>query len=102
MHMKNNIILLVLILSSLTSIKVFSAEDTIKFRKQGTASVELEHVQQTEKLTLPASDSVIATVDISSSGTAKGQSSLNTNSNLASDADINKSKRRLRFNPPQE
>lgn len=100
--MKNNIILLGLILSSLTPLMAFSADDVIKFRKQGTASVEREHAQQTEKLIVPTSDSVITTDDTSSSGTAKGQSSLNTNSKLASDADINKSKRRLQFNPPQE
>lgn len=100
--MKNNIILLGLILGTFMPLVAFSADDVIKFRKQGTVSVEREHAQQTEKLVVPTSNSAITTIEASSSGTAKGQSSLNMSSKLASDADINKSKRRLRFNPPQE
>lgn len=100
--MKNKIILIGLISNLLTPFTVFGADNVIKFRKQGTVSVERENAQQTEKLIAPTSGRIIETVEMITGGEVRSPSSIGSSSKLASNADLNKSKRRLRFNPPQE
>jgi hypothetical protein len=100
--MKNKIVSLSLILSAFMPLVAFSADDVTKHRKQGTALIEQEHAQQAEILTAPTSNRGITTDDISSSGVTKGSSSMNASSKLVASEDVNKLKRRLRFNPPQE
>jgi rare lipoprotein A (peptidoglycan hydrolase) len=100
--MKRKIVLTGLILSLATVFTAFSADKVLQFRKQGTASVELEYAQQTEKIILQTNDNIIESVEMVATGESRSQSSIRSNSKSASDVDLKKFKQRLRFNPPQE
>jgi hypothetical protein len=100
--MKNNIAIFCLILSALAPSLAMSADNVIKVRKQGTASVEEEYAQQVKKINVSTSDSTITTNEANSSGVTNSQNSMTAISKNVSDTEKNKSKQLLRFNPPTE